>query len=222
MRLAISVGGSLLGELNLRYLKQLASILTKLSSKHKLWVVVGGGEIARKYISGARALGLDESYLDSIGIDITRANAKLLLGALPQAYPEIPKDLDSALSAGKVANIVVMGGIHPAQTTDAVTAMLAERAKAEKLIIMTDVDGIYTKDPKKHKNAELLMKLSYEKLLEVTSRIGLEAGAKNPIDPVCAKIIIRSKIPAFVINGKNLKNLENLIEGKAFVGTTIK
>ncbi|MDI6708316.1 MAG: UMP kinase [Candidatus Thermoplasmatota archaeon] len=222
MNLAISIGGSVLGELNLKYLKELASVLTELSSKHRLWVVVGGGEIARKYISVGRELGCDESYLDSIGIDITRANAKVLLGALPQAYPEIPENLDSALTAGKLYKIVVMGGTHPGHTTDAVAATLAERAKASKLIIMTDVDGVYTADPRKHKDAKLSLKLSYEKLLEVTSKTSLGAGSKSVIDPIAARIIARSKIPTFVINGRNLKNLENLIGGKAFIGTTIE
>lgn len=222
MNLVISVGGSALGKLDMVYLKELASTLTKFATKHKIWIVVGGGEVAREYISIGRALGLDESYLDSIGIDITRVNAKLLLGALPQAYPNVVQDLDSALIAGKLANIVVMGGTHPGQTTDAVTAMLAERAKAEKLIIMTDVDGIYTADPKKDKSAKFLAKLDYKALLEISWKTGLEAGSKSPIDAVAAKIIARSKIPTFVINGKNLKNLENLIAGKAFTGTTIK
>jgi uridylate kinase len=211
-----------LGELNLGYLKELAFTLSKLATKHKLWVVVGGGELARKYISVGRALGGDESALDSIGIDITIANAKVLLSALPQAYPGVVKDLDSGLTAGKVANIVVMGGTHPGHTTDAVTAMLAERVKAEKLIIMTDVNGVYTADPKKDKHAKFLLKLSYKKLLEITNKVNLEAGAKSAVDAVCAKIIARSKILTFIINGRNLKNLVNLIDGKAFIGTVIK
>ena len=47
-----------------------------------------------------------------------------------------------------------MGGITPGQTTDAVAAVLAERVRADVFINVTSVDGIYSADPKKVRNAK--------------------------------------------------------------------
>lgn len=221
MNIALSIGGSVLGDLNLGYLRKLADLLNKLADKHKFYLVVGGGELARKCISICRELGSDEAELDRIGIAATRLNARVLIAALKNSYPEPVKNFEEALIAGKNFKFVVGGGTHPGHTTDAVTAMLAERCKAQKLIIMTDVDGIYTADPKKDKQAKLLEKVSYEELVALAIKSSIQAGAKSVIDPLAAKIIARAKLPALVINGKKLENLEALIEGKEFVGTTI-
>ncbi|MDI6917999.1 MAG: UMP kinase, partial [Thermoplasmatales archaeon] len=114
-----------------------------------------------------------------------------------------------------------MGGTHPGHTTDAVTAMLAERIKADRLIIATNVDYVYTADPKKNRDARALKKLTADELIKITSVTSSRAGSKSVIDPLGAKIIARSKIKTFVINGKNLTSLKNVMENKNFVGSVI-
>lgn len=222
IKIAISVGGSVIGELNLEYVKKLSTMLIKFSDKYKFYLVTGGGEIARRYIDACRAFGTDESYLDNVGIDATRLNAKVLIAALNDAYPEVAKDFDEALIAGKIFKFIVMGGTHPGHTTDAVTAMLAERINADKMIIMTNVKGVYTADPKKHKNAKFLKELSYDDLIDITMKTGMEAGSKGVIDPLAAKIIARARIETVVVNGRDIKNLANLLMGKKFIGSMIR
>lgn len=222
IKIVISVGGSVLGELNLGYIKKLSSMLMKFSSKYKFYLVVGGGEIARRYIDACRAFGCDESYLDNVGIDATRLNAKVLIASLNDTYPEVAKDLDEALIAGKIFKFTVMGGTHPGHTTDAVAAMLAERINADKIIIMTNVKGVYTADPKKYKNAKFLKELSYDDLIDITMKTGMEAGSKSAVDPLAAKIIARAQIETTVVNGGDIKNLDNLLTGKKFIGSIIR
>lgn len=217
--IALSVGGSVLDDPD--YIKKLASVLKKLSEKNKLYIVAGGGKTARKYIDVCRKFDADESFLDDVGIDVTRLNAKVLIAALGNAYPKPAKDFDEAIIGGKSFPVVVMGGTHPGHTTDAVTAMLAERTKSDKLIIATNVDYVYTADPKKHRNAKPLEKLTPDELIKITSVTSSEAGSKSVIDPLGAKIIARSKIKTFVINGKNLNALKNVVENKNFVGSVI-
>jgi len=217
--IALSVGGSILDDVD--YVGKLASVLKKISKKNKLYIVAGGGKNARKYIDACRKLGANESFLDDVGIDATRLNAKLLIAALGSAYPKPAKDFDEAIIGGKSFPVVVMGGTHPGHTTDAVTAMLAERTNADKLIIATNVDYVYTADPKKYKNAKMLKKLTADRLIEITSNTSSSAGSKSVIDPLGAKIIARSKIKTFVINGKNLNALKNVVENKNFVGSVI-
>lgn len=219
MKIALSVGGSILDDPD--YIKKLAFVLKKISKKNKLYIVAGGGKTARKYIDICRSFGANESFLDDVGIDATRLNARLLIAAIGNAYPKPANDFDEAIIAGKNFPVVVMGGTHPGHTTDAVTAMLAERINADKLIIATNVDYVYTADPKKYRNAKVLKKLTADELIKITSKIGGGAGSKSVVDLLAARIIARSKIKTFVINGKNLSSLKNLVEGKKFVGSVI-
>ena len=53
--------------------------------------------------------------------------------------------------------------------SDATAIMIAKYFKAEKCIIYTDVDGVYTTDPKVFKNAKKIKKISYEEMLEMSS-----------------------------------------------------
>lgn len=217
--IALSVGGSVLDDPD--YIRRLASVLKKISKKNKLYIVTGGGKTAREYIDVCRKFGADESFLDDVGIDTTRLNAKILIAALDNVYPKPAKDFDEAVVAGKSFPVVVMGGTHPGHTTDAVTAMLAERIKADRLIIATNVDYVYTADPKKNRDARALKKLTADELIKITSVTSSRAGSKSVIDPLGAKIIARSKIKTFVINGKNLTSLKNVMENKNFVGSVI-
>src|SRR6266511_2102528 len=83
-KVVISLGGSVLvpGDDDARYLRTLAALLRDVSSRVKLFVVTGGGRIARYYIETGRALGIGERTLDEFGIAVTRLNARLLAAAL--------------------------------------------------------------------------------------------------------------------------------------------
>jgi uridylate kinase len=147
----ISLGGSiLLPEIDRPNIKPYISVLTRISAKHRLFVVVGGGGTARQYISLARSFEADDAFSDELGIMVTRLNAMLLVGALGKAaYPCVVTSHTEALCAAQSGKIVVMGGISPGQTTDAVAAVLAERVQADLFINLTAVDGIYSHDPRK-------------------------------------------------------------------------
>ena len=197
-------------------------MLNKLSEKYRLFVVVGGGRIARYYIKLARSLGTDESYLDEIGIEVTRLNARMLIVALGENAYHLPaKTFDEALSASKGHKIVVMGGTHPGHTTDAVSAMLGERAGAVRLVNATSVDGVYTADPKKDPEAKRLANMNYKELLEICLKVEPGAGPNIVFDPLGAKIVARSKIETRVVHGRELAELRKAIEGQEFHGTII-
>ncbi|HUW67709.1 MAG TPA: UMP kinase, partial [Candidatus Nanoarchaeia archaeon] len=92
MIIVISIGGSvLISDLDPERIYKYAENVKQLTIEHTVYVVVGGGRIARDYISAARALGANEVECDVIGIDMTRINARLLIAALGKsAYPEPP------------------------------------------------------------------------------------------------------------------------------------
>jgi uridylate kinase len=220
----ISIGGSVLvpNERDADYLKSLADLLIRMSSTHKLYVVTGGGRIARYYIKTGRELGAQEHYLDELGILVTRLNAMLLAKVIGDITNYEPvKDIDEALDAGKNFQIVLMGGTVPGHTTDAVSAMLAEKVNALRLVNATAVDGVYDSDPKKNSNAKKFNKMTHAQLVEITSRTQGKAGPTVIFDPKGSEIIARVKIPLFVCHGRDLEALENAILGKDFVGTVV-
>jgi uridylate kinase len=220
----LSLGGSVLvrDEGDTSYVRRIAKILIGMSAKYKLYIVTGGGKIARYYIKAGRDLGADESFLDEMGIEVTRLNARLLITALgDRACHSPPRSYDEALHAGKAHSIVVMGGVSPGITTDAVSALLAERVKAKRLINATSVDGAYTADPKKNPDAKRISKMTHKELIELVGHSS-GAGPNNVFDPVGAKVLERSKISLAIVDGNDLVNLRDALEGKTFKGTSVQ
>jgi uridylate kinase len=219
MILVYSLGGSILAGRDPESLRQYADELLELSKEHQIFVVVGGGKIAREYIGKARALGASELFCDQIGIGATKLNAMLLIAALGDAAPQkVPESYIEAAESSK--KIVVMGGLSPGQTTDAVSAMLAEQVHADKLIIATSVDGVYTADPETDPTAKKLSKLTPRDLVKMAMETEMKAGSRSPVDPLAAKIIERSCIPTAIVHGKDIENLKKGITSAHF-GTEI-
>lgn len=222
----LSLGGSVLmkdEKPDTAYIRALSKVLIGLSSKYSLFIVTGGGTIARHYIRAGRDLGADESYLDEMGIEVTRLNARLLIVALGErACQSPPKNYDEAQHAAKNHAIVVMGGVSPGITTDAVSALLAERVKAKRLVNATSVNGAYTEDPKKNPDAKMIPRMSHRELVSLVSLTPSGAGPNTVFDPVGARVIERSKIVLSIVDGRDLANLREAIEGKAFSGTLVQ
>lgn len=213
MKIVISLGGSLLYPLNEEYIKNFANFIK--NHDEEFYIVTGGGKIARDYIRIARKLGGNEKYLDEIGIMVTRLNAMILNTFFNK---KVPYKIEEA---SKMAPPVIMGGTMPGHSTDAVAAMLAKAVKADILIIATDVDGIYDKDPKKFRDARVFEKISIKKLMEMVGKGWEKAGENVIIDAIACKIIEEGKIKTIVLNGRDLNQLENAIYGKRFKGTEI-
>lgn len=220
----VSVGGSILiqDKDDITFIRKLAKVLIGKSTNHKLYVVTGGGRIAREYIKIGRELGATETYLDEIGIEVTRLNARLLITALGEnAYHTPAKTIEEALHAGRIHQIVVMGGLHPGFTTDAVSAMIAERVGASRLVNATSVPGVFTSDPKLDHRAKLIKKMTYDELIDIVDKKEHAAGPNIVFDSLAARIIKRSTIKTMVCDGRNLPVLMSAIEGGEFVGTLI-
>ncbi len=220
----LSLGGSILvkDEDPSAYLEELAKMLVEVSSAAKVYVVTGGGRIARFYIRAGRALGATEQHLDLMGIDATRLNARLVIAALKgHACPEPPKDYGEAVRAGASYPIVVMGGVTPGVTTDAVSARLAERVGATRLVNATSVDGAYTADPKKDVCAKRIPRMSHEELVRLVSGTAKGAGPTTVFDPVGADVLMRARIRLVIVDGRSMKNLGLALEGKECMGTVV-
>lgn len=222
-RVVISLGGSIIipDERDGEFLNRLAGLLRELARDHELYVVCGGGKVARYYITTGRALGASEEQLDELGIGATRLNARLLQLALGDlAAPVVPLTVEEAAAAGGKGRIVVMGGTTPGHTTDGVSAALAEAVGATRIVNATSVDGVYTADPRKDKDARKHRRLTFQQLQEMLGDHH-GAGASGVFDPMGAAIVLRRRIPLLVIAGRDLEEISRAVRGESVNGTVI-
>jgi uridylate kinase len=188
---------------------------------NQLVAVAGGGQNARVYIDAARKLGADESTCDLLGIGITRANADLLRLALGGiAVPKIPTLLSEVTHHASAGKALVLGGLQPGQSTNAVAALAAEITRSDFLVNATDVDGVYTADPKKNPKAKLLRSVSVDKLLAWAMAGDVYAGRYELLDPVALKIMQRARIPTRFVSMEDPSNITSALRGRD-IGTLV-
>ncbi len=223
MRAVVKLGGALFRrEPNVTALKDLGRVLGRFVEEgNQLVLVAGGGENARTYIGAARKLGADESTCDLLGVQITRANAELMrlaMGSIASSkIPTMLSDLPHCVGPGKA---VVMGGLQPGQSTNAVAALAAEITRAEILVNGTDVDGVYTEDPKKNPKAKLIRSVNVNKLLSWAMGGEVFAGRYELLDPLAIKIMQRAKIPTRFVSLADPSNILAALQGKD-IGTRV-
>jgi uridylate kinase len=220
--LVIKLSGSVFNfKTTSKSLKEYAQVLLDIQTKVQPVVVSGGGIIARHYVNLARSLGSDESSLDEMGIEISRLNAMLLSAALGDSvYPVIPSSLEEISIACQSGKIIVSGGLHPGQSTNATAALICEKIKAHRFLNATDVDGIYDSDPKKNEKAKMFKEITIKKCLDLLNTESTQAGNYDLMDIVAMKLIERSKIPTWVIKS-DPKVIRNLIMKNSQAGTKI-
>jgi len=212
-RIVIKLSGKLFGLEDSKILKDYATFLVKISKIYQPIIVAGGGKIARHYITHARSSGADESTLDELGIEVSRLNAKLLIYALQdRAYPHPPINLKEVAHAADSGLIVITGGLHPGQSTNATAALIAEKVRASFFLNATDVDGIYDSDPNTNKNAKKFKRIELKKLRKMLVHQESVAGGYDLMDIVALKVIERSKIKTRIIKA-DIKTLEKAIKG---------
>src|SRR5215218_9102014 len=220
-RVVIKLSGRVFGDDARVELKKYAGMLSEVSDRVQPMVVAGGGKIARHYINIARGFGSDEASLDIMGIEVSRLNAKLLITALgEQAYSQVPKNLDEVTIAAESGKIVIVGGLHPGQSTNATSALIAEKVRAFRFLNATDVDGIYDLDPNISRNAKLLNEITVNECMEILKDGSSMAGTYDLMDIVALKVIERSKIPTRVLRS-DITNIKNAIIGTHHIGTEI-
>ncbi len=223
MRIVVRIGGSVVASpVNTELMSKYAEVIKTVKQQgHEVAVVLGGGALAREFIGIAKNLGLDMQAQDEVAISCSRLFAQLFLKRLGESgCSKVALTLEDAtlcLSEGKV---VVMGGLKPGITTDAVAAMVAERIDAELLVKGTDQDGVYDKDPRKHKDAVKVDSLSLEELAKILEQSVHQAGMHQIIDPVAMQVLRRKRLKLVVVNGFKPENMLAAIKGEK-VGTVI-
>jgi uridylate kinase len=224
MSVVISLGGSMVngtGTLDTAFLKTLKSLL---KGNEKIGIVVGGGKLARDYVKASREFSRNQFWADSLAVQATRLNAALLTRVFAEeACPVVFQDFESAAAASKEYRIVVMGGTIPGITTDTDSVLLAEAMGAERLVNVSNVNGVYDSDPGKNKNAKMFRKLSFPQLLEIADASDpRKPGTHFVFDVIACKLAARSGMELHFVGGKNLSDLPGAMKGKPHRGTVVK
>lgn len=221
-RIVIKLSGSLFSfDTTSKQLKEYIELIKKIGEHYQPVIVTGGGRIARFYINLSRELGLDESGLDLIGIQVSHLNAKLLISGLGDlCYPVTPKNLEEISLALISDKIIITGGIYPGQSTNATSALIAERIGAIKFFNATDVDGIYDSDPRTNTNATRFDSIKVRDCIDILKNEKSMAGTYDLMDLISLKVIERSKLPTVVFKA-NIQDIEKLVLGEGKMGTEI-
>ncbi|MDD5031840.1 MAG: UMP kinase [Patescibacteria group bacterium] len=220
----ISLGGSLVVRpegIDWKFLKGFRSlILEEIYKGRKFFIIVGGGATCRKYNEAARqAAKVSQTDLDWLGIYSGRLNARLLKTIFgPIAFPEIITDPTASLSSQ--SKIIIGSGWKPGWSTDYVATVMARENKIKTIINLSNIDYVYTADPKKYKTAKPIKEIDWQgfkKLIGDKWKPGLHA----PFDPVASRLAESLGLEVIIMNGKKIDNLKKCLDGKNFKGTVI-
>ena len=220
----LSLGGSLIipGDIDVSYLKKFREIIRKNVKKYKFIIVCGGGNAARKYISALKDIGVNETLQSYAGISATRTNARFMSYFFNQnPHLGIPQKMEEIHKYLRKQDIVFCGALEykPKQTSDSTSAQIAQHFKTI-FINLTNVNGLYDKNPKEFKSAKFIPEISWKSFWKLANKIKYEPGQHFVLDQTAAKIILKHKIPTYIL-GKNPKELDNFLNRKRFIGTEI-
>ena len=105
---------------------------------------------------------------------------------------------------------------------DTLAAIVAESVKADKLILLSDIDGLYTADPHKDPNAQLISRITAidENILALAGGSNGSQGTGGMVTKLqAARICLSCGCDMVIANGSDPMNLYHILDGKA-VGTT--
>jgi uridylate kinase len=222
--IVLSLGGSLIAPasgIDTDFLKRFRKLILKHAERGKRFVIIcGGGTTARAYQkAAAQVVKLTRDDLDWIGIHTTRLNAHLLRTIFrTAAHPRIITDPREDMPTKRP--IIIGAGWRPGCSTDYDAALLARKYGAATLVNLSNITYVYDKDPRKFPDAKAFESLGWKEFRRMFGS-KWHPGLNSPFDPVAAKEAERRGLRVIIADGSDLKNLERIVSGKTFKGTTI-
>ncbi|TFG62916.1 MAG: UMP kinase, partial [Spirochaetales bacterium] len=160
-----------------------------------------------------------DSEADWIGIAATRLNARLVKAVFSEfCTDEVATDPTAAF--GFTGRVLVAAGWKPGFSTDYDAVLLAERFGAKLLINLSNIEKVFTDDPKKNPAAKPIEDITWQEFQNI---VGTEwvPGKNSPFDPVATDRARKLGLTVIVAAGKDTENLARILNGGPFTGTTI-
>ena len=223
----ISLGGSIVAPdgVDVRFLTDFVGLIRSFieaDSNRRFIFVVGGGGPARSWQNAYRETSggkVKNEEADWIGIMATRLNAQLVKAVMGEWCTQ-----EVVTNPGQVdpltGRVLVAAGWKPGFSTDYDAVLLAERFKADAVINLSNIEKVYTADPKTDQNARPIDKISWADFRAI---VGDEwvPGKNVPFDPVASRHAQKIGLRVICAAGKNLENLRKILSGEDYTGTTI-
>lgn len=195
MKTVIKVGGSLC-----RDRRVLERLCNELNGLEEILVVPGGGEFADGVRELDRVFGLEAETAHRLAI-IAMQQTGMLIGNFFRG------EILDCMKLLRDENLKASWDV----TSDSIAAYVAKKSGAERLILLKDVDGVFTADPKREK-AELIPELGFEELSAMDS---------SCLDREFPGFAENSNLEIWIINGKHPERIRGVLEGKKTRGTMI-
>lgn len=223
--IVMSVGGSLIvpDQIDTNFLTKLKNFIDAETAKGRRFIIIaGGGKTARRYQDAASEVTkLENEDLDWMGIHATRLNGHLLRTIFrDSAHATMLTNPDDILDVPAEAKVVIASGYRPGASTDLRAVQIANLVGAKKVINLSNIDYVYTADPRTDKNAEQIENTTWAEFRKIIPE-SWDPGLSSPFDPVAALAAEESDIEVAIINGNHPTALEHYLAGTAFVGTKI-
>jgi uridylate kinase len=191
-------------------------------------IVLGGGNIFRgQENTGSRGLDMDRSVADYMGMLATVINGLALQDVLEKmgmptrvmtaiemqrvAEPYIRRKAIRHLEKGRII-ILVAGTGNPYFTTDTSAALRAMEIGADAILKATKVDGVYSADPFRVKNAKKFNSLKYIDVLKKGLKV---------MDATAVSLCMDNKLPIIVFNMNKPGNIKRVVLGEK-IGTVVR
>lgn len=190
-------------------------------SEWRLALVIGGGATARRYQQAAREISADcpAETQDRIGIAATRINAELIRAAFGELCPD-PVVTDPTAPGPVTGRVVVAGGWKPGFSTDNVAVRLAEALGARLLVNLSNIARVYTADPRKDPAATPLDRIGWQEFVGIVGDTWVP-GKNTPFDAIATRRAASLQMTVIVADGRDLENLDAILDGRPFTGTTV-
>ncbi len=238
----LSVGGSIIApdKVDVQFLSEFAKMACDYLTSTKdtrLILVAGGGAPARVYQNSYRdvlstysekeksVLGFateqdTNNACDWMGIMATRLNAQILKTCFgPLCVHDVVTDPTAAPEVFE-GRVLVAAGWKPGFSTDNDAVLLAEKYSADTVVNLSNIEKVYTDDPRKNPDAKPLDVISWA---DFRKMVGDEwvPGKNCPFDPIASRKASAMGLKVICAGGKNIPNIRAILDGKDYIGTTI-
>ena len=164
--IVMSVGGSLIvpDEIDTNFLASLKDlIITETAKGRRFIIIAGGGKTSRRYVDAALSITeLNTEDQDWLGIHSTHLNGHLLRTIFRDiSHPIMIKNPDDVLDVPNDVPVIIAGGYRPGSSSDLQAVKIAERVNAHKMINLSNIDYVYTADPKKDPDAKKIEDITW-------------------------------------------------------------
>ncbi len=220
MVVVIKVGGSLAEDSV--SLIALCEELGALAKSYRMLVVPGGGKFADVVRDFHRNFDLSDAVAHKMAILSMDQFGLFLSNVTPNSQTTYVLEEAEKLSSTGILPIILPSNLmfqkDPLKpswdvTSDSIAAHIASLLPAKKLILVTDVDGIFTEDPKKNPNARMIEKLSANGLLNRNRR--------TSVDQFLPRMLLKTRLNCYVVSGKHPERIKAILKGEKTLCTQI-